>query len=73
MIVFGIDIPLVEIIFTLAVIMFILFIESLFIILMLVRQMNKTKKMAELIQNLSGTLLEVKRTEVEGFQNLKKK
>ena len=73
MIVFGIDIPLVEIIFTLAVIMFILFIESLFIIMMLVKQMNKTKKMVELLQNLSQTLLEVKRTEVEGFRGLKRK
>jgi len=73
MIVFGIDIPLVEIIFTLAVIMFILFIESLFIIMMLVKQMNKTKKMGELLQNLSQTLLEVKRTEVEGFRGLKRK
>ena len=57
MLVFGIDIPLVEIIFTLAVIMFILFIESVFIIMMLVKQMNKTKQMGELIQNLSNTLL----------------
>ncbi len=73
MIVFGIDIPLVEIIFTLAVIMFILFIESVFIIMMLVKQMNKTKQMGELIQNLSNTLLEVKRTEVQGFRDLKKK
>ena len=53
MLVFGIDIPLVEIILVLAVVIFILLVEALVIIILLAGQMKKTKKLSVLIKKLS--------------------
>ncbi|MAG73143.1 hypothetical protein CL620_02435 [archaeon] len=60
MLVFGIDVPLVEIILVFAIIMFILLVEAIIVIGMLMSQMNKTKKLAGLLDNLSETLLKMK-------------
>ena len=49
MLMFGVDIPLVEIIFAIALIMFILLIETIVLITLLIKQINKTKKLTEVI------------------------
>jgi len=72
MLVFGIDIPLVEIIFTLAFIMFILLVESIIIIILLARHINKTKKMSSLISKLSETILAIKKVEVQELDKIKR-
>lgn len=46
MLVFGIDIPLVEIILTLGIIMFLLLIECIVIISLLIKQLNKVKSLS---------------------------
>jgi hypothetical protein len=73
MLVFGIDIPLVEVIFALAIIIFILLVESIVIISLLIKQMNKSKKLGTLIEQLSETLLQIKKAEIEELDKIKKK
>ena len=72
MIVFGVDIPLVEIIFTMSIIIFILLIESIIVVMVLIKQMNKTKKTHELLQNLSDTLLKIKEVELKELDKIKR-
>ena len=73
MLVFGIDVPLVEVIFALAIIIFILLVESIVIISLLIKQMNKSKKLGSLIEQPSGTLLQIKKAEIEELDKIKKK
>jgi len=73
MLVFGIEVPLVEIIFILAVIMFILLIEMIVVISLLLKEMNKTKHLSELVEKLSETILSIKKAEIEELDKLKGK
>lgn len=73
MLVFGIDIPLVEIIFALAIILVILMIEAIVIIAMMAAQLQKTKKIDELTLKLSDTILAIKKAEIEELDRLKRK
>ena len=73
MLVFGIDIPLVEVIFALAIIIFILLVESIVIISLLIKQMNKSKKLGTLIEQLSETLLQIIKAEIEELDKIKRK
>lgn len=73
MLVFGIDVPLVEILLLLVIIIFILLVEAIVIISLLVNQMNKTKKVSELMEKLSETLLEIKKAEMTELDKIKKK
>ena len=73
MLVFGVDIPLVEVIFVLSIIIFILLIEAIVVISLLVKQMNKTKQLTGLIEKLSSTILEIKKKEIEQLDKLKKR
>ncbi len=73
MLIFGIDVPLVEVVFALAVIILILLIESLIIIVLLLSQVNKTKRIGELVENLSEAILQIKRAELEELDRLVKK
>ncbi len=50
MLVFGIDVPLIEIIFAMAIILFLLLVESIVVVSLLARQMGKTKRLSELIE-----------------------
>tara|TARA_Y100000310_G_scaffold316956_1_gene369279 strand:+ start:799 stop:1017 length:219 start_codon:yes stop_codon:yes gene_type:complete len=72
MIVFGVDIPLVEIIFTMSIIIFILLVESIVVVMVLLKQMNKSKKTQELLQTLSDTLLKIKEVEIKTLDKLRK-
>ncbi len=47
MLVFGVDIPLVEVILVMAIIIFILLIETIIVLSLLVTQLNKAKKLSE--------------------------
>ena len=73
MLVFGIDIPLVEVILTLGVVIFLLFIESIVLVALLVRQMTKTKKLVELVEKLSETILAIKKAEIEELDRMRGK
>ncbi len=73
MLVFGIDIPLVEIIFALAIILVILMIEAIVIIAMMASQLQKTKKIDELTIKLSDTILAIKKAEIDELDRLKRK
>ncbi len=73
MLVFGIDIPLVEIIFALAIILVILMIEAIVIIAMMASQLQKTKKIDELTIKLSETILAIKKAEIDELDRLKRK
>ncbi len=71
MLVFGADIPLIEVIFALAIIIFFLLVESVVVVMLMVKQLNKTKRMTELIQNLSNTLLQIKKAEIEELDKIR--
>ena len=71
MLVFGVDIPLVEILFALLVMIIILFIEAIIVIGMLIKQMNKTKQLAQLVEKLSDTILQIKKAEIEELDKIK--
>ncbi|PIZ50588.1 hypothetical protein COY27_06610 [Candidatus Woesearchaeota archaeon CG_4_10_14_0_2_um_filter_33_13] len=73
MLVFGVDIPLVEVIFVLSIIIFILLVESIVVISLLMKQMHKTNKLGDLVQKLSETLLEIKRAEIEELDKIRKR
>ncbi|MFH1275668.1 MAG: hypothetical protein ABIH82_00995 [Candidatus Woesearchaeota archaeon] len=73
MLVFGVDIPLIEIILALLVMIFILFLEAIIVIGMQIKQMNKTTKLGELVEKLSDTILQIKKAEIEELDKLKKK
>ena len=72
MLAFGVDVPLIEIVFALALIIFILLIETIVILSLLMKQMNKSKELARLIEKLSDTLLNIKKAEIEELDKLKK-
>jgi predicted PurR-regulated permease PerM len=73
MLVFGVDIPLVEVIFVLCIIIFLLLVEAIVVISLLMKQMHKTNKLGDLIQKLSQTLLEIKSAEIQELDKLKRK
>jgi predicted PurR-regulated permease PerM len=73
MLVFGIDIPLVEVIFVLCIVIFLLLIEAIVVISLLMKQMHKTNKLGDLIQKLSQTLLEIKSAEIQELDKLRRK
>ncbi|MBT3835630.1 hypothetical protein HOD05_03795 [Candidatus Woesearchaeota archaeon] len=71
MLVFGVDIPLVEIMLVFSIIIFVLLVEAIFVIMMQMKHLNKAKKMAELIGKLSETVLAIKAKEIEQLDKLK--
>jgi len=73
MLVFGVDVPLIEIILAFTLIIFIILIEALAVISLLIKQMNKTKKLSELVEKLSENILEIKKTEFKGLNKRKRK
>ena len=71
MLVFGIDIPLIEVILGLTLIIFVLMAESIIVVALLIKQMNKAKKFMALIEKLSNTLLSIKKAEIEELDKLR--
>lgn len=72
MLIMGVNVPLIELILTFIIIIFILLIEAAIVIFMLVRQLRRTKKLSDLIANLSDAILEIKEKEIEEISRLKK-
>ena len=72
MLVFGIDIPLIEVIFGLVLVSFIILAEIVVVVILLMKNLSRTKEMAELLNKLSNVLLEVKREEMKEIEKLKK-
>ncbi len=68
---FGVDIPLVEVTIALALVLFILLIETLIIIILLMKQMGKSKQLGDMITKLTETILEVKDKEIERMDKIK--
>lgn len=60
MLVYNVDIPLVEITLLIGIIVIILLIESIILVILLIKQINKTKKLGEQIESLSETIVGVK-------------
>ena len=73
MLIFGIDVPLIELILAFVIVLFLVLVEAIIIISLLVKQLSKTKKLGDLIEKLSGTLLEIKKKEIEELDKLKRK
>jgi len=72
MLVFGVDVPLLEVILILTIILFLLLIESIVVIFLMVKQMNKSRKLTELVEKMSEVILEIKKAEIEELDRLKK-
>ncbi len=73
MLVYGIDIPLVEVILAFAIIIFIILAEAIVIIALMVKQLNKTRNLGDLLLKLSETLLEIKHKEIEELDKLRRR
>lgn len=73
MLAFGVDIPLVEIILIFGVVIFILLVESVIIIGLLVKQLQKTKNVGILLERLSQVLLEIKKAEIDELDKLRRR
>ena len=73
MLAFGADIPIVEIILIFGIVVFILLIESVIIIALLVKQLQKTRNVGQLLERLSGVLLEIKKAEIDELDKLRRK
>ncbi|MBT4446933.1 hypothetical protein HOA92_07515 [archaeon] len=71
MLVFGVDVPLVEIVFVLSIIAGLLLLEAIVVVMLLMKQMNKAKKVLELVENLSSSILSIKKAEIEELDHLK--
>lgn len=63
MLVFGVDIPLVELLLVFAIITIILLIEAIILVGLFMKQMNKAHKLSEMLRTLAETLLELKNRE----------
>jgi len=73
MLVFGMDIPLVEIVIGLAIITILLLVESIVLVFLITKEMNKSKKLTALLETLSETLLAIKKAEIEELDKFKKR
>ena len=69
----GVDIPLIEVILVFGVVVFILLVESIIIIGLLVKQLQKTKNVGVLLERLSQVLLEIKKAEIDELDKLRRK
>jgi hypothetical protein len=71
MLIFGADIPLVEVVFGLAVIIFMILLEVIVLVLLMLKQMQKTKQLGVLIEKLSETILSIKKAEIEELDKVR--
>ncbi len=69
----GVDIPLVEVLLIFGVVVFILLVESIIIIALLVKQLQKTRNVGLLLERLSQVLLEIKKAEIDELDKLRRK
>jgi len=72
MLVFGVDVPLIEVVFVLAIISFIILVEIIIVVILLMQNLKKGRELGETLGKLSHILLEVKRAEMKEIERLKK-
>ena len=73
MLVFGVDVPLVEVVLAFAIIAFLILIEAIIVIALLSKHLSKTRKLGELVEKLSEVILEIKKKEIEELDKIKRK
>ena len=69
---FGVDIPLLQVILVFTVISIILLIEIIVVMLMLMKQAGHSKQKQELLKQMMDTLLEIKDKEIEELAQLRR-
>lgn len=72
MLVFGVDVPLIEVIFVLVIVIFIILVEIIIVVILLMQSLRKTKDLGVLLEKLAQILSEVKRGELKEIERLKK-
>lgn len=72
MLVFGVDVPLVEVVIALAIIGFILLVEIIVVAILLMKGLGRAKDLSDLLNKLSHILLEIKKEELKEISRLKK-
>ena len=72
MLVFGIDIPLIEVVFALAMIGFIILVEIIIVVVLLMKNLNKAKELGDTLNKLAQVLLSVKKEEIREIERLKR-
>lgn len=65
MLVFGVDIPLVEVLFTVAVLIIIILVEVVIMLFIFMKQMNKIKNVTTSLENLYHLSSHARREEIE--------
>jgi len=65
MLVFGVDIPVVEVIFTVAVLIIIILVEAVVMLFVFIKQMNKMKNVVTSLENMYHLSSHAKREELE--------
>ena len=72
MLVFGVDIPLIEVVFALAMIGFIILVEIIIVVVLLMKNLNKAKELGDTLNQLAKVLLSVKKEEIKEIERLKR-
>ena len=72
MLVFGVDVPLVEVVIALAMIGFILLVEIIIVVILLMRGLGKAKELSDLLNKLSNVLLDIKKEELKEIDRIKR-
>ena len=71
--VFGIDIPLIQIIIVFFIISFLVLLEIIIVMLLLTKVLEKARMRDELQKQMLEALLEIKKKEIEELDLIKKK
>jgi len=71
MLVFGIDVPLIELVLVFAIILFLLLIEAIVVIALMVKQLQKSRQMGEVMEKMSDALLSIKKAEIDELDRLR--
>ncbi len=71
MLVFGVDIPLIEVVFALAMVGFIILVEIIIVVVLLMKNLNKAKELGDTLNKLAQVLLSVKKEEIKEIERLK--
>jgi len=71
MLVFGVDVPLIELMLALAIILFLLLIEAIVVIALMVKQLHKSRQLGEVMEKMSEALLSIKKAEIEELDRIR--
>lgn len=71
MLLFGVDVPLVEIFILLFIILLLVMVEIIVIIILQLKQIRKANQLVGMLDNLAKTILEIKKSEIEELDKIK--